>query len=797
MSTKAVESPAVSKQQQPPWHKPQAGDSTPKLRLLNTLTHKKEEFVPVNGKHVTWYNCGPTVYDSAHIGHGRFYTTVDIIRRVLEEYFNYDVHLVMNITDVDDKIILRTRHNHLFDEHVRDAVAKGGLTASLLEKTKQGWAHFTKDEFGQDAVQDWRAYFAANRDRQTGDIEKDYKFKLKLNYTNEAFEAIEASQSRLASKTADASAEAGVRDLLEANRPILSLALDKELGHTVTDPQLFRKLAAHWENDFMEDMRSLGIRQPDIITRVSEYLPEIVTFVETIISNGYAYETEGSVYFDTKAFHNAPDHSYAKLEPWSANFSEKTAEGEGDLSVNLTSAKRSPADFALWKRSKSGEPAWPSPWGEGRPGWHIECSVMSGAIFGGKMDIHSGGVDLAFPHHDNEIAQSEAHYQCDQWTNYFLHIGHLHIEGLKMSKSLKNFTTIKETLQTYRVGLVRMLFLLHSWEATLDFKQSSVQEARAAEATFNNFITAVKALLHEDQLKPFVFSSTHNFQALEATLFAELQQVQTDVHAALCDNIDTATAISKLLDLVNRANVYLKQVRAESRDPNAQLLRNVARYVTRMTRIFGLTDSGADVAFGLASSSDAGSVQNREELLMPYLHTLSRFRDEVREGARAKKEPSFFLSLSDRVRDVDLVDLGVSLDDRDDGKALVKLVDKELLLQQREEKRVREAERVAAKQKQARAAELKRLKQLYEGIKSPQALVEQGGEYSAYDEQGVPTHDKEGAELPKSKRKKLAKDLDRQKKLHGDYLKEVAKGPVDWTALKEEFAATGQAFELD
>lgn len=156
-------------------------------------------------------------------------------------------------------------------------------------------------------------------------------------------------------------------------------------------------------------MRRLRVRDPDTLTRVTEYVPEIVSFVDGIVRNGYGYEVEGSVYFDTRAFDKADDHTYAKLEPWSKGNLELLEEGEGALSV--TTGRRSPADFALWKASKPGEPSWPSPWGPGRPGWHIECSVMASAIFGDSMDIHSGGIDLAFPHHDNEMAQSEVRHR--------------------------------------------------------------------------------------------------------------------------------------------------------------------------------------------------------------------------------------------------------------------------------------------------------------------------------------------------------------------------------------------------
>ena len=149
-------------------------------------------------------------------------------------------------------------------------------------------------------------------------------------------------------------------------------------------------------------------------------------------------------------------------------------EGEGDLSVGAEKLqeKRSQNDFALWKNSKPGEPAWPSPWGMGRPGWHIECSAMASEILGQNVDIHSGGVDLKFPHHDNEIAQTEAYYNCPQWVNYFLHTGHLHIDGCKMSKSLKNFISINDALKQHSAAQLRVAFLLHQWKDTLDYSRS-------------------------------------------------------------------------------------------------------------------------------------------------------------------------------------------------------------------------------------------------------------------------------------------------------------------------------------
>jgi len=226
--------------------------------------------------------CGPTVYDHSHMGHAKTYICFDTIRRILTDYFGLRVHLCMNITDIDDKIIMRAN-------------------------------------------------------------------------------------------------ERGIK---------------------------FDEISRAMETEFFNDCARLNIRLPNVITRVSEYVPEIVEFIEKIIKEGFAYESAGSVYFDVIKYSQSNGHTYAKLEPTSLSDTAKLNEGEGALTVESSAKeKRNPQDFALWKKSKPGEPFWSSPWGEGRPGWHIECSAMANSIFKDKtIDIHSGGVDLKFPHHDNEIA---------------------------------------------------------------------------------------------------------------------------------------------------------------------------------------------------------------------------------------------------------------------------------------------------------------------------------------------------------------------------------------------------------
>jgi cysteinyl-tRNA synthetase len=275
---------------------------------------------------------------------------------------------------------------------------------------------------------------------------------------------------------------------------ILAPYLDSLDGSTIDaeDHTIFTKLTSKFETRFTEDMRVLNCRDPDVITRVTEYVPQIVDFVKKIEANGYTYTTsDGSVYFNIEAFEADRNH-YAKLQPWNRNDADLRDDGEGSLSKG-TSEKKSDADFAIWKSSKPGEPSWPSPWGRGRPGWHIECSAMASDKLGKHMDIHTGGIDLAFPHHDNELAQSEGywidkgHMHDHQWVNYFMHMGHLHIQGSKMSKSLKNFTTIRAALAggDWTPRSLRIAFLQGGWKERIEVTTDIMKAVSAWEDKVN------------------------------------------------------------------------------------------------------------------------------------------------------------------------------------------------------------------------------------------------------------------------------------------------------------------------
>lgn len=324
----------------------------------------------------------------------------------------------MNITDVDDKIILRARKNYLLDQYEQ---AHPTLTVSVLDDIDQAFQDYRSDLNKKIAELNVEIEQLVAKKKKNKTFEKEAEKKLLV----EKLERVPASEQALASlrKRVTEGAQVAAVEAYEGVpgvRDVLADLADKREGHTVSDERIFRAHAAKYEEEFLEDMKELGVRVPDVMTRVTEYITEIVDFVKTIQDKGLAYETNGSVYFDTVAFTKG-GAAYGKLEPWSVGDGKLLTSGEGSLTEK--DQKRSENDFALWKKSKPGEPSWDSPWGRGRPGWHIECSAMASDLFGDNMDIHSGGSDLRFPHHDNELAQSEAHFGCHQWVNYFLHSG--------------------------------------------------------------------------------------------------------------------------------------------------------------------------------------------------------------------------------------------------------------------------------------------------------------------------------------------------------------------------------------
>lgn len=856
--------------------------NVPGLKVYNSLTKSKVDFISKEPNKITWYNCGPTVYDASHMGHARNYVTQDILRRIARDYFKYDVKFVMNVTDIDDKIIQRARQQHLL-ENLRSKHDK--LTIELIDLVQASFEAYFKTTMGKLLGHEWpfeKILQTANADPKwkAEMLGKEEKFGLWLESLGTAREALEQASSTL--EQPPHNTKSSVEQLIHGASEVLSKWLDHQYGSTITDHAIFKKLAGFWEKSFFDDMAILGVEPPTVLTRVSDYVDEIVQFVKKIIHRGFAYEHDGSIYFDVNAFdgskvddhpsHEPFFHCYAKLQPGSKSNKKLMEEGEGALSVYSTNTasggKRSPADFALWKKSKPGEPGWDSEWGSGRPGWHIECSVMASAILGDGMDIHSGGVDLMFPHHDNEMAQSEAYHNCPQWVNYFLHTGHLHIEGLKMSKSLKNFITISDALKQHSPRQLRLSFIVQRWDLGMDFAESAMAEVRNQESTFNNFFAVVKALRYEQSVETMMESIDlveFDMDGSSHPLAAVFKGTQSDFHAALCDSFNTPEAMRQLLTLVTETNKFISShipaVRSELDRQSLVIISKIAGWITHQLRIFGLVEQGPngpvhDVNSGSLADDRIGwnLCNSAEPTVMKYLLQWSSFRDQARKIAREKMQkkdssvplgqelirlcdqqfldhlgqlgiphsahpdsstffsnlnsavghlgepirkslmsylliwydfwnelyqlsqssrigPKDVLTACDRLRDEKLIEVGVALDDQDDGKALVKLLPASILIQAREEKQriLRDKERKIRELNEEN--ERKRIEKILKGKLKPSEMFLNMKEYSKFDENGIPTHMSEnGEEVSKSKRKKLVKDWEVQKKLHQDYL---------------------------
>ncbi|XP_032895029.1 cysteine--tRNA ligase, cytoplasmic isoform X1 [Amblyraja radiata] len=733
------------KRSQPPWSPP-TEVKQPELRLYNSLTRSKEIFRPQNGKNVLWYCCGPTVYDASHMGHARSYISFDILRRILMNYFKYDVFYCMNITDVDDKIIKRARQNHLFDKYREKNLAP----TPLLQDIKAALKPFTV------------------KLAETTDPDKKQMLE-RINHTVLSSLKILEDKIQQAFPKGEITQQAQV--LLVEAKDILSDWLDVQFGSQVTDNTIFSKLPKYWEGEYHKDMDELNVLPADVLTRVSEYIPEIVQFVQQVVDNHYGYISNGSVYFDTVKFDSNEKHSYAKLVPEAVGDQQALHEGEGDLSISADrlSEKRSPNDFALWKASKPGEPSWDSPWGKGRPGWHIECSAMAGTILGESMDIHGGGFDLRFPHHDNELAQSEAYFENDHWVRYFLHTGHLTIAGCKMSKSLKNFITIKEALNANTGRQLRLAFLMHSWKDTLDYSSNTMESAIQYEKFLNEFFLNVKDILRT----PTDFTGQfEKWEEKEVALNKRFYEKKAAVHRALCDNIDTRTVIEELRTLVSQCNTYIAAKKNNKELPNRMLLRTIATYLTEILKIFGAIEGEEPIGFPVRD----GQNLNLETTVMPYLKVLSDFREGVRQIAREKKV-SEVLQLCDGLRDDILPELGVRFEDHEGLCTVVKLVDRETLLREREEKKkieeakIRKKEEATQKKRELEAVKLAKMK-----IPPSEMFRLEKEKYAKFDEIGFPTHDTEGKELSKGQSKKLRKLYETQEKLYNEYVQTLQNG---------------------
>lgn len=357
------------------------------------------------------------------------------------------------------------------------------------------------------------------------------------------------------------------------------------------------ELAAFYENEFGSHMGLLNVLPPTIVLRVTEHIDEVIRFIEGIVARGHAYIAEGSVYFDTTAFGAESLHTYGKLHP-------KRQQHRPSSGVNggTVSPKRSPSDFVLWKEAKKDEPSWNSPWGQGRPGWHIECSAMASSVFGAQLDIHSGGVDLAFPHHENEMAQSESFHCCPQWGGMYLHSGHVMLEDTKISKSLGNTIGVLEILKVCTPDQFRCMCLLRRYSKSFNFNEAMLARAIRMEQRLRTFLLDCFAVI---KAKP----RARKPHAAGMDLLQSVATARSACDAALRNDFDTESVMLELAALAKRTRRYIVDTDA-SEGPDPGVLNVAAGFVSDTLELLGMDPNGKlhQLATRVTDNSNGGDL---------------------------------------------------------------------------------------------------------------------------------------------------------------------------------------------
>ena len=337
---------------------------------------------------------------------------------------------------------------------------------------------------------------------------------------------------------------------------------DKMIDRANREGITVRELGDRFIKEYWKDANALGIRPATVHPRATDHMPQMISLIQRLLEKGLAYEQGGSVYFHTPAF---PE--YGKLS------GQNLEDLDSGARVNVDEEKRNPLDFALWKAEKPNEPSWDSPWGRGRPGWHIECSAMSMAYLGEVFDIHGGGQDLLFPHHENEVAQSEG-FTGHPFVNYWMHNGFINIDNTKMSKSLGNFFTVREVLNEYEPEDVRMLMLSAHYRSPLNFSRDMMAQARASKGRLK---TAKERLTHLLRAAGSSFPDTKDEKALQA-----IGEIENRFRGGMDNDFNTAEAMGALFELVYFINTELDD------SVPAGTLQAALAAMDRMTGLFGL-----------------------------------------------------------------------------------------------------------------------------------------------------------------------------------------------------------------
>jgi len=400
---------------------------------------------------------------------------------------------------------------------------------------------------------------------------------------------------------------------------------DKIINRAAAEGITPKEVADKYTQAYFEDLERLGVRSADHQPKATEMIPQMIEFVKGLIEKGYAYEVDGDVYFRVRKFKD-----YGKLS------GKPLDELEAGARVEVEERKEDPLDFALWKRAKPGEPKWPSPWGEGRPGWHLECSVMSMEILGETFDIHGGGTDLIFPHHENEIAQSEA-ATGKQFVRFWLHNELLRFEGEKMSKSLGNFEYARDVVERYGREAVRYFYLSKHYRTPINFTHEAMEDARRAVERVYNLLEEIEYELERQggkdrPLEPERLTDRgRDFLKL-------LEETRAKFLEHLDDDFNTAGALGAIFELVREANLFRQDV---SQD-DLPLLAEVERLIRELGEPLGLFQ-------------EAPWREIRGELQVELIELLIEVRGEL----RAKRE----FELADRIRSR-LRELGIELKDK-------------------------------------------------------------------------------------------------------------------------------------
>lgn len=389
---------------------------------------------------------------------------------------------------------------------------------------------------------------------------------------------------------------------------------DKMIKRANEENSTVKELGDKYISEYYKDADALKIKRATINPRATEFIGEIVEFVKALVDKGYAYEVDGDVYFSTKKFHGYGKLSGQDLESLQAG-----------ARISVDERKKDPMDFALWKAQKPGEPAWESPWGMGRPGWHIECSCMAYNLLGETIDIHAGGEDLAFPHHENEIAQSESR-SGKTFANYWMHSAFINVNNQKMSKSLNNFFTAREILETYDAEVVRLFMLSGHYRTQLNFSVDLLDSAKSALERMYNAVSNLENLLGEVKIEKLTGSEIEYKKVLDGYRDRYIEKMD--------DDFNSADGISVIFDLVREVNTNI----------NSDSSRELVEYALNIIRELG-------TPLGILQKSTKGSLEEEIEAL-------------IAERQQARKDKNW--ALSDKIRD-DLKARGIILEDTPQG----------------------------------------------------------------------------------------------------------------------------------